>query len=197
MPIFQAKARTAQTLVAGIGAGGALMGSAFVMFVILVGAVTFNAWPHGGNLFGGGDVALNASATTAPPARPQTPNLVKLFGGGPAATRHGRPHRGAPILIGGLPGVNGTPGGSNGAPPVSGGGQGPVSSPQPPSPPSQPANLLSKTVSATGNTVQSDTQSLGTTVNTATGTNLGNVVTGAGNTLNSDLQSLACTLGCK
>jgi hypothetical protein len=200
MPIFHAKARTAETFLAGIGASGALMGSAFVLFVILVGAVTFDAWPHGNPFGGGGNVALSARTASAPVPPPGTLNLVKLLGGGPVATtaRGGRPHLAAPIATGGLPSPNGqAPGGANGTPPAPGGGQGPVSTPQPPSPPSQPANLLSQTVSGAGNTVQGSTQSLGNTVNSATGTTLGNVVSGAGGTLNSDLQSLACTLGCK
>src|SRR3954454_24902666 len=90
MPVFQLKARTAETYLAGIGASGALMASAFVMFVILVGVVTFDSWPHAGHLFGGGDGDVSLNSTTTSPAAatlPKTPNLVKLLGRqGPAVT---------------------------------------------------------------------------------------------------------------
>jgi hypothetical protein len=195
MPIFQSQARTAQSYLAGIGASGALLASAFVMFVILIGAVTFNSWPHGGRLFpADGDMALNASSASPAP-QPKTLNLAKLLGGGQAAatSRGGGPGRGAPIGVGRLPGtLGGSQGGSNGTSPGPGGGPGTVA-PQPPSPPppTQATNLLSQTVSGAGNTVQSSTESLGSTVNTATGTNVGNVVSGVGDQLNSDLQTVA------
>jgi hypothetical protein len=199
MPIFQSKARTAETYLAGIGASGALMGSAFVMFVILVGVVTFNTWPHTGKLFGdGGDVGLRAIAASTPAPQHRTPNLVKILGGTPAPAIHhrARAHGGPSARNGGLSGSKGGSGGSNGAPGAPGGGQGPVQAPQPPSPPpTQPRGVVSQAVSGVGNTVQSSTDSVGSTVDSATGTNVGSVVSGLGDSVNGDVQSLAGALG--
>ena len=50
MPIFDAKPRSWDAYLTGIGASGALMASASVLFVILVGVVTFSAWPQAGSL---------------------------------------------------------------------------------------------------------------------------------------------------
>jgi hypothetical protein len=178
---------------AGIGASGALMASASVMFVILVGAVTFNSWPHAGSLIGGvaggGDAALYQTAKPAPrpaTAQPSTLNLVRLLA--PAPTRR--------IAIrGGSGGVghnlnpgrgSGPSGGSEGL----GGGQ-PQGAQQPPPAPTQPRNAVSQAVSSAGNTVQSDTDSLGDTLGGNSSPGLGGVVGGLGRTLNSGLQSLA------
>jgi hypothetical protein len=70
MPIFDAQPRSWEAYLAAIGASGVLMASASVMFVILVGVVTFKTWPHAGNLLGdaGEDVALQTTATPAPQA---------------------------------------------------------------------------------------------------------------------------------
>jgi hypothetical protein len=192
MPIFQANARSWETYLAGFGASGALLASAFVMFAILVGLVTFNAWPHPGALFrDGGDVAVK-NASTSSPAQPTTLNLTQLLGGGAAsATRHRGANRGnAPngndVLTGGTGGSTGVPGGS-------GGGQSPVGSPQPqpPSPPSQPRSLVGQVVSDAGNTVQGTTDTLGNALGGSSSPGLGGVVGGVGRTLNNTLQSLA------
>jgi len=68
MPVFQAKARTADTYLVGIGASGALIASVFVTFMILVGAVTFDAWPRAASLIGGGGgkVSIETAPTSAP-----------------------------------------------------------------------------------------------------------------------------------
>lgn len=63
------------------------MASASVVFVILVGVVTFSAWPHAAALIGdrggSGDVALQDVAKAPPQgAAPASPlNLVRLLGG--------------------------------------------------------------------------------------------------------------------
>lgn len=193
MPVFKTKARTAQAYLAGIGASGALMASAFVMFLILVGVVTFNAWPHVGNLLGGraGNVALSSTAAgeQAPAAPPATLNLVQLLGGGPAATHPPRGHRIVPPHgIGG--GIGGTAPGANGSQPggPTGGGQTPVASPTGPAP--QPKNVVQQTVSNVGNTVQSDTTSLGDALGGSSSPGLGGLVGGAGKTVNGLLQTL-------
>jgi hypothetical protein len=193
MPILRTKARSWEAYVAGFGASGALMASAFVVFVGLIGMVTFNTWPHAGSVLGGvdGDIGLNSAATSspAPAGRPGTLNPVKLTGGGPGqATRHREGGR--------LPIRNGGFGSSNPAPGGSGGGPAPVEAPpsppaQSPSPPTQLRDVVGQAVSGAGNTVESGTDSLGGAVNTATGTSAGDAVTNLGHTLNDDLQALA------
>ncbi|MDX6606595.1 MAG: hypothetical protein QOD14_1135 [Solirubrobacterales bacterium] len=189
MPIFQVKARSWETYLAGFGASGALLASAFVMFAILVGVVTFNAWPHPGNLFGrGGEVAVKNSPTSSPAQQATTLNLTKLLGGraAPSARRasdRGKAPRGNGVLTGSLGGSTGAPGGSPGR-------QLPVESPQPPSGP-QPRNAVSQVVSGAGNTVQRTTDTLGNALGGSSSPGLGGLVGGVGRTLNDTLQSLA------
>jgi hypothetical protein len=194
LPIFDAKPRSWEAYLAGIGASGVLMASALVLFVILVGVVTFKTWPHaGGSLLGdgGGDVALKSTATPAPPAQRSSPNLVKLLGAGAAPVA---PHQGgvdgrAPGGIGNLPdgGEEGSPGGSTGP----GSGRGQPQDAEPPAASPRSSDPLSQLVSGAGNTVQSDTDSLGDTLGGSTSPGLGGLIDGVGKTLNNDLQSLA------
>lgn len=196
MPIFDAKPRSWDAYLAGIGASGALMASASVLFVILVGVVTFSAWPQAGSLFGdggGGDVALQETAKP-PPSKGTSaasgPNLVRLLGRGAGTTASGAPRFNGG-RVGGQPGAL-VPGPGNGAPPggSSEGGQQPQGAPQAPSRTTQ-ANVVGQTVSGVGNTVQKDTESLGNSLGGSSGPGLGGVIGGLGRTLNNDLQTLA------
>ena len=188
VPIFKVRARSWEAYLAWFGASGTLMAGAFVVFVGLIGFVTFNTWPHTGDVLGGedGGAALESSATARPllAQRHSTLNLVRLFGAGPGGTtRH--PSGGGPsIPHGGVPGSNVAPGGS-------GGWQAPIESPRPPSPPTQPANVVREVISGAGNAVQSGTDDLGNALGGSDSPGLGGVVGGVGRTLNSDLQSLA------
>ncbi|MGA8216951.1 MAG: hypothetical protein WB771_00155 [Solirubrobacterales bacterium] len=210
MPVFRAKARSWTTYVAGIGASGALMASAFVIFVILVGVLTFKFWPHAGGLPGGGsrDVALDDAAK--PPvaqrsgtASDGTPARVPGGGRGSASSgrsdvvRGGSTGGGDGLTSGGSdrspgPPSGGQPGGSGGGgqPARSGGGaqQAPQ---QPPSTPAQPRNVVSEAVSSVGNTVESNTESLGDTLGGSSGPGVGAVLGGVGRTVNNELQGLA------
>jgi hypothetical protein len=195
MPFFQLRARSWEAYVAGIGASGALLAGGIAIFVILIGVVTFKTWPQAGLLLGkgGGDIALHSMAKPPPgqtPGQPSALNLSRFLGGGAGSPGAGvaRPERGGTRGIGKLtlPGGTGeVPGGSGGS-----GGE-PEGAQQPPPASDQPQGVVGKAVSGVGNTVQKDTQSLGDTVNSQTGTNLGSVVTGLGDTLNKNLQALA------
>jgi hypothetical protein len=214
MPVLQAKARTAESYLAGIGASGALMASAFVLFIVLVGVVTFNAWPHAGLLINGsgGNVSLSEipTANRAQPNAAPTPNLVALLGGpaprgttqasngsgGAGGTGIGRPGGTtgtvAPAIPPlGAPGGNG-PGGNGGN---SGGGNPtttvPPSTPQQP-PAAQRTNTLGDVVAGVGNNVESDTNVLGEQLGGSTSP-LGGLVQGLGTTLNNTLQQLGGT----
>jgi hypothetical protein len=184
MTALQARARTAETYMAGLGASGALMGGAIVAFIMLVGVVTFNAWPDASGLFtfsgGQAEVELQTPSRSAAERAGATPTVLTtvIAPDGPATT----------------PGGTGGPTGANGgqpevtAPQVPGGGGGtPVTQPPPTQTPTQSAGNL---VGSLGNTLEQNTATLGDTLNQATGTNLGNVVTGLGETLNSTLQGL-------
>jgi hypothetical protein len=165
-----------------------------VIFVILVGVVTFKTWPQAGELLGGGpgDVSLQEAATPAPGrgvAQPSTLNLVTLPGGGPAASSN---RGGGSGGIGtGLTtrGSVGSTGGSMSQPGGSGGGQ--PQDAQPPPSSTQSPNLVAKAVSDAGNAVQADTDSLGNTLGGNSSPGVGGLLGGAGRTLNNDLQSLA------
>jgi hypothetical protein len=204
MPI---KLRTLESYLAGVGASGALIAGAFVAFVILVGIVTFDAWPTGSSVFnrGAGDVTVDTRLTTPPAREAKPPNLVKLLGGGPAgATAPARL-----VSVGGSApsGPSNGSGNAPGQPQPQGNNPGGQQAPAQPNQPAQPTapaqpvstpttsqspapNVVQDTVSGLGNTLQSDTDSLG---NTLGGQNslLGGLVGGLGNTLNNTLQGLA------
>ena len=196
MPVFQAKARTADTYLVGIGASGALIASVFVTFMILVGAVTFDAWPRAASLIGGGGakVSIGTAPASAPvAAQSQAPNLTKLLGPGAGRVTIWKPHldRGsaghAPRARGSLgPQVN-----PKGAPT---GGQEPVQASPPPSqPPSEPEprTIVGQTVSSTGNTVEATTDSVGNALGGSDNQGLGGTVANLGQTVNGTLQDLA------
>ena len=203
LSLFQAKARTAETYLAGIGASGALMASAFVLFIVLVGVVTFNAWPHPGQLIAGsgGNVSLkDVTLINQQPQPAPTPNLVALLGGpatvaatpasnrggggGADATRHSRV-----VGIGSGLGTS-SPGGGSGTGTGGGSSTPPQTTTVAPSLPR--AGGLGQVVAGVGNNLQSDTNSLG---NSLGGSNsaLGGLVQGLGTTLNNQLQQLGGT----
>jgi hypothetical protein len=208
--IFQAKARTAESYLAGIGASGALMASAFVLFIILVGVVTFNAWPKAGQLIGGsgGNVSLeNVPLTAKRPAPAPTPNLVSLLGGPAPATATPVSNRGGGSGGGvTLPAQGrGGPIGTFTQPPTTGqggGGGGGTQAPQQTSTiaptTSNPitettrSTGLGQVVAGVGNNVQSDTDSLSQSLGGQSNL-LGGLVQGLGSTLNNTLQQLGGT----
>jgi hypothetical protein len=193
MLILRPKARSWEAYVATIGASGVLMASGVVIFVILVGVVTFTTWPHAGGLLGGGgaDVALQDIATPAPGqggAQTSNLNVVKPLGGGRAASHPDGGSRG--IRKGpGSGGIGGSTGGSVGVPGGSGNDQPQGAEPPPSS--AEPPNVVADAVSGVGNTVQAETDSLGDTLGGNSGPGVGGLVGGVGRTLNNDLQSLA------
>ena len=197
MPV---KVRTLESYLAGLGASGALIAGAFVAFVLLVGVVTFDAWPTGSGPFSqsGNDVRVDTSLTTTPPVRADAPNLVKLLGGGADQTN-------APSSSGGTEGNSpGVPRSGSHQLPGGGGPQGGGQQPAQPIRPSQPTqtagsssgtqtsspNVVQQTVSNLGNTLESDTDTLSNSLG-GEDTALGGVVGGVGSTLNSTLQGLA------
>jgi hypothetical protein len=193
MPPLQIKARTAETYLAGIGASGALMASAFVMFVILVGIVTFDAWPRAAHLIGGGDgqVSLNTapSRTVVTPV-PQTPNLAKLLGHpapagsvlqvSPSNAGPSKPARTHGSLSGGT------------SPGPSGGGQAPVENPEPPAPPPTQTgtSVVRGAVSTVGNSAEGTTNFVGDAVGGNSGPGVGGLVGDLGRTVNGAVQGL-------
>jgi hypothetical protein len=209
MPALPLKVRTLEGYLAGLGASGALMAGAVVACILLVGIVTFNAWPTGSSVFnkGADDVSVDTSLTTSPPAReqPNVPNLVKLLGGGGAASSTSAR-------------AGGASGGSAPNEPSSGSGKSPSQrGPQQSNPgagqqqPSQPTrnpqgtepaqassgtsqvesrNTVQQLVYGVGNTVEADTSSLSDTLG-GQDTLLGGLTGGLGSTLNSTLQGLA------
>jgi hypothetical protein len=210
LSIFQAKARTAETYLAGVGASGALMASAFVLFIVLVGVVTFNAWPHPGQLIAGsgGNVSLkDVTLTNQQPQPAPTPNLVALLGGPATAAATPASNRGGggggadatrPSRVVGIGSGLGTssPGGGTGTGTGGGSSTPPQTTTVTPSLPGVSdvtrAGGLGQVVAGVGNNVQSDTNSLG---NSLGGPNsaLGGLVQGLGTTLNNTLQQLGGT----
>jgi hypothetical protein len=213
--LFQSKARTAESYLAGIGASGALMASAFVLFIILVGVVTFNAWPKAGQLINGsgGNVSLeNVPLESKQPAPAPTPNLVSLLGAPAPASSIPASNRGGGGTGGGnniLParGDNGLVGNftqrpsSGGGGGSTGGGGGGGSTPQTttvaptisnPVAEATRSTGLGQVVAGVGNNVESDTNSLGQSLGGQSNL-LGGLVQGLGSTLNNTLQQLGGT----
>src|SRR5262245_48019933 len=135
MTAFQAKARTAETYIAGLGASGALLAGAGVIFIMVVGIVTFNAWPQASGLFtfSGGQADVNigslagsgGSGSSARVLRPVTVRVAPTKRVAPTAVQ---PGAGDGTGIGGdsvpqSPGGSGGDGGSQvqaGTPPSNG-----------------------------------------------------------------------------
>ena len=205
MPALPLKVRTLESYLAGLGASGALVAGAFVAFILLVGIVTFDAWPTGSGVFnrGASDVSVDTSLTTNPPVgeRPDVPNLVKLLGGGGAAAG-ATPGRANGAGGGSEPNEpSGNSPGKRGPQQTNPGGQEQPSQPTRNPQPSQPAgaasgtqaesrNTVQQLVYGVGNTVEADTTSLSDTLG-GQDTTLGGLVGGLGSTLNTTLQGLA------
>jgi len=197
MPSFMFKVRTADSYLAGIGASGALIASAFVLLVVLVGIVTFDSWPRAGQLITGadGNIALDNVTAQAPAApRPQAPNLAALLGG-PATPALAAPPAGAPGRVVSRPRPNRGAGPVSGQISPQGNGGGTVTvPPRQPQPPTQSGgggNAVTRTLSGLGNNVESDTNELGNTLGGSSSPGLGGLVGGVGRTVNNTLQALA------
>ena len=192
MQALQARTRTADTYLAGLGASGALLASAGVAFIAMVGVVTFNAWPEASGLFtfSGGQAELGA-LREAPPTRSEArplPTIVVIPTARAASKR--AVAAAADTERGGIAGIRGHHGGSGGPETGSGVGDGGGQTVTPPSQ-AESTDVLGNTISSTGTVVQKSTQSLGTTLNDVTGTDLGTPVAGLGETLNDTLQSVS------
>jgi hypothetical protein len=61
---------TPESFIVGVGASGALLAGAAIVFVTLVGLVSFNVWPTGQALIVGGNVELNAPTPAASTSNP-------------------------------------------------------------------------------------------------------------------------------
>jgi hypothetical protein len=192
MQMFPSEARTAESYVAGLGASGALIASAIVVFVVLLGVVTFNAWPEGGLFGGGGNNVVDTASVSGRQQGPQELSLAKLLGGPvqrggtlvaarPVSTPGGGAGGGTgggggPLMPNGTGGGGSTGGGTSTTQPGGGGSQSP----------------LQQTVSGTGSQVQNTTSNLGSQVDTATNSNLGSQLLGPiGSTLNQTLQNVS------
>ena len=191
MPIFRPKERTAETYLAGIGASGALMASAFVMFVILVGVVTFDAWPRAGHLLGGtdGDVGLKSVANPVVRVQPSNPSVNRNASSNRTTTQFVAPRqvgKSARIHSGGsLSGGTTSPGPSGG---VQAPGEPPAPPPEPPT--QQGTTVVRGAVSTVGNGVEGTTNFVGDALGGSSGPGLGGVVGGLGQTVNGTVQSL-------
>jgi hypothetical protein len=204
MQMFNSQARTAESYVAGLGASGALIASAIVVFIVLIGIVTFNAWPQGGLFGGGGDSAIDTANLVSDQQQPGELSLQKLLGG--PLPKGATPVSVRPVSTpiggaGGGSGSGGTGGGGSLTPNSTGGGGGGSTG----SGGSDGGTgtgggggdtTLQNTVSGAGSTVQGTTDTLGGAVDSTSGSNLGsNLLDPIGNTVNNTLQNLSGQLG--
>ncbi len=94
---------TPESFIVGIGASGALLAGAAIVFVTLVGLVSFNVWPNGQALSVDGNVELSAPTPNSSPSNAAAP--VSAAAGLLASTTAGS---------GGATAGGGTTGGGNG-----------------------------------------------------------------------------------
>ena len=113
---------TPESFIVGVGASGALLAGAAIVFVTLVGLVSFNVWPTAQDATTDGNVELSAATPNAPAKNTVVP--LSAAAGQLAATNVGTP--GTPA---------GTGGGGNGGNSQGGNGQAEANQPTPtPSP---------------------------------------------------------------
>jgi hypothetical protein len=113
---------TPESFIVGVGASGALLAGAAIVFVTLVGLVSFNVWPKAQDATTGANVELSAATPRVPAGSTVVP--VSAAAGQLAAVNVG-----TPVSTGG--GNGGGNGGSGGK-----GGNGGNGKPNPPAPPS-------------------------------------------------------------
>jgi hypothetical protein len=128
---------TPESFIVGVGASGALLAGAAIVFVTLVGLVSFNVWPTAQESSTNGNVELNAATKSGPTKSGPTNSTVV-----PVTAAAGQ------LASSTVGGSGGSPGGGNGG--GNGGGTkggkggdlkgGPVQTPPstPPTPPSTP-----------------------------------------------------------
>ncbi len=97
--------KTPESFIVGVGASGALLAGAAIVFVTLVGLVSFNVWPTGNETAAGINVELSTANPSGSSAGQATP--VSAAAGQVASTS-----------------VNGGPAGGGAAAPKTGGGNG-------------------------------------------------------------------------
>jgi hypothetical protein len=187
MSALNGNARTAETYLAGLGASGALIAGAVVAFLLLVGMVTFDAWPRAAGLVGGDDASVSSDALTpgataaaalgsaTDQVSPATPGDSLVAppggragqGGGGGVTGGGT---GGGTIEPGDTGGGGSTGGGGGTGTGTGGGAGTV------------GDTVNSTVSGLGKTVQGTVDGLGKTVN--------DTVSGLGQTVNNTVNGV-------
>src|SRR5215204_3875800 len=120
-----AASRTSESFIVGIGASGGLLAGAAIVFVTLIGIVSFNVWPSAAGISSSGrNVELSAAAPSggggggADGGGPQ-PGTGEPIGGGendtpkaPSGRDDDRSHK---PLLPGLPVGNGSHGNGNGS----------------------------------------------------------------------------------
>jgi hypothetical protein len=198
MPVFQFKVRTLESYLAAIGASSALVAAAFVMLAMLIGIVTFDAWPRAG-LFSGnaGVVSLDAGATaTQVSAITGAPDLVGLLAG---PTLRAAVSVSAPEDEGDGAGLPSQPNGGIDLPGAPTAPQPPQQSPPPvqvtpspgpsPVPPSGTEPQSPSLLSGVGNAVESDTTTLGNNLGGSENP-VGGLVGGVGKSLGQTLNAL-------
>jgi hypothetical protein len=184
-------ARTAETYLAGLGATGALVAGVVVVFLLLVGMVTFDAWPSASSLFGGDEADVEVVGTNGP-----ADDAAAALDDAAGLVASARPGDSLVVAPGGAGGTTGTgtgpggdggggvdgPGGGDGQTPVGGtpgstGGTGGAVQETVDNTVSGLGEVVDDTVSGLGTTVETTVDGLGKTVND-TLNGVGTLVTG-------------------
>lgn len=184
MTALRSRGRTAESYLAELGLVGTVMAGGLVVFLLVVGFVTFNAWPNPAGIFSNDDSTIEAGSTgDAAPASSSTPAPTidgrrDGAGRGESADRRqagGGGGQRSPDSTGGN-----TPSETGGGAPS--GGAGSTGGGSTPSGGGQSGSL--------GNSVSNAGNQVGNAVNDVTGTNAGDAVSGAGNSAGNAVSGL-------
>jgi hypothetical protein len=110
--------KTPESFIVGVGASGALLAGAAIVFVTLVGLVSFNVWPTGNETAAGVNVELSTANPSGSSAGQATP--VSAAAGQVASTSVGGAPAGGGAAAPNAGGGNGGQGGGNGGQPQGG-----------------------------------------------------------------------------
>jgi hypothetical protein len=185
MTALRSRARTAESFLAELGIVGTVMAAGLVVFLLVVGLATFDAWPNAGALFSNDDSTLDAGAadgatpaSSRAPALPSPSDRGEAGGGGDAPGKRQTSDGGGQSSPDSTGGGSPSPGSGSGtaSPSGSSGGGGASQT-------GGGSGSVGQSVSGVGNQV-------GNAVNGATGTNAGNSVSGAGNTAGNAVSGL-------
>ena len=186
MAALTGKARTAETFLAGLGASGGLLAGGVIVFLLLVGMVTFDAFPGAAGIFSRDEPnpeTVDASVPAEAAAAALAPATDLVASAEPGAPLVSEPGGGGSVGDGTGGATGGAPGGDApsdpGSGPTGGDGGGGGAGNQIDDTVSNAGKTVNDTVGNAGKTVSGAANNVGQTVNNTVNT-VGGVIKGLG-----------------